>query len=300
MKRPSINKLIQLATERCFTNIRICNAIPVLIHASPNHSVCLSNCKLTHASRLKMVKRKRDVNENAPILNSVTTEQLPEFLQDQPDCMEPTMKEVPRTHGEVFWSSRERAPAWNLRVLLYDEHELPTGKVKTYTFSLAKYTSKEAARAALDVQKASLLAQHVIPTFRCPVPITEIGKTVPLLVKQFLAGFFDGDGSIGIYRDRNGFRVSVSVSQSQNNEFPRILRIFHHYYGGSICSKAQRANRPAMRREHRWMVCGAEAQVILQDLLKHAALKHEQAAVALQLLLDLKLSRRTSSKRQKN
>lgn len=101
-----------------------------------------------------------------------------------------------------------------------------------------------------------------------------------MLNMAWFAGFFDGDGSVGVYRDR------YKDARSPNTEAPRyvlrasvcnqskwLLEGFVALWGGSI-SKQPRA--------WLWRISAAKAQWFLEDIYPHVVNKRDQVALALE------------------
>ena len=93
---------------------------------------------------------------------------------------------------------------------------------------------------------------------------------------EYLAGFFDGDGCICIYKQRNpnmarghSYRLYISVTQKA----PLILEVFKAQWGGSIHDRSKYANI--------WMAYGQSALKALKELAPHLILKREEALLAI-------------------
>jgi hypothetical protein len=108
---------------------------------------------------------------------------------------------------------------------------------------------------------------------------------VPLLdprVKEFIAGFFDGDGTVGLYVKMTGVlpKPSVYLDQASDSGEPEILAFVQKLFGGSFSSPTQRAEstrtmwRLYLDKQSRW-------KEFLEVIANYAILKAPQAAVAL-------------------
>ena len=51
--------------------------------------------------------------------------------------------------------------------------------------------------------------------------------------RAYIAGFFDGEGSVGIYRYRNSFAATVTLVQKN----PAVLLWIQSIFGGTLCVK---------------------------------------------------------------
>ena len=89
---------------------------------------------------------------------------------------------------------------------------------------------------------------------------------------EYLAGFFDGEGSISFER-RGVLRICVG----QINPVP--LRLFKQRYGGQL-TRIRRKN-PKHRDIYLWMVAAKQCVQVLQDLLPYLRVKRRQALLGL-------------------
>jgi hypothetical protein len=100
---------------------------------------------------------------------------------------------------------------------------------------------------------------------------------------EYLAGFFDGEGSVGIYADGkhlNGepkYKLQVTVSQS-GHERPLILELFHDRFGGSITRQLCK-DRPVPAWH--WRVGHGPAADCLRIIEPYVIGKRPQVLVAL-------------------
>lgn len=94
------------------------------------------------------------------------------------------------------------------------------------------------------------------------------------LTLPYIAGFFDGEGSITVTRD-----LSLQVIVSQNDE--AILQAIAQFMGmGKVSAiKTRRGHKQCFSL--RW--CGAKAATVLSSLLPHLILKHERAELAIRM-----------------
>lgn len=87
------------------------------------------------------------------------------------------------------------------------------------------------------------------------------------LEKAYVAGFFDGEGCVGIYDHGAGPWLLVVITQKD----PSTLSWLHEAYGGSLSAAG-----PAWS----WRVYASRAAVFLSDMLPYLRTKHEQAQIA--------------------
>ncbi len=90
------------------------------------------------------------------------------------------------------------------------------------------------------------------------------------------AGFFDGEGSIGIYArgDTKGHRLDVTIG----NVDLRTLEIFKRRWGGSMWTDHR---KPPRQTFYFWSLSTRSAQPFLLEILPYLIAKREQAEVAL-------------------
>lgn len=95
----------------------------------------------------------------------------------------------------------------------------------------------------------------------------------------YVAGFFDGEGSIGIYL--NGQRWSrtlrVQVTQTVTPQSTALLMAMRDRWGGSLCPFNRRLRRPAWN----WQVSANNGYIFLCDVRPWLLLKAEQADLVL-------------------
>lgn len=96
--------------------------------------------------------------------------------------------------------------------------------------------------------------------------------TKNILKIEYIAGFFDGEGSVGIYKGAHGHpQLRVQIGQRTDSVF--ILEMIKVGYGGHISYRDRSAN---------WQIQGRSAQRFLQDIVQHLILKKTQAELAIE------------------
>jgi len=108
---------------------------------------------------------------------------------------------------------------------------------------------------------------------------------MPEISLEYLAGFFDADGSVGIYRSESNrkyvsYRVGVTIAQLD----PAVLRFVKEKYGGSLrfvdYSKAKKKRRDIWTYNS-----GSHAALrLLKDLYPHLIGKKEQVRLAIEFM----------------
>jgi len=90
----------------------------------------------------------------------------------------------------------------------------------------------------------------------------------------YMAGFFDGEGSVGIYGGggTSGRTVRVQVTQNVHPASTALLDCGRSKWGGSMTVM----NRSGKRQAWNWQVNGAAAIAMLRDLRPFLLLKAEQ------------------------
>lgn len=95
----------------------------------------------------------------------------------------------------------------------------------------------------------------------------------------YIAGFFDGEGSVGVY-PASGKRSHHLRVQLVQNVTPESTELFHELslkYGGSISTVTKKPTRPT----YNWQINSLRAVVFLLDVLPYLRLKQRQAEIAL-------------------
>lgn len=100
-------------------------------------------------------------------------------------------------------------------------------------------------------------------------------RTSNCVVISYLAGFFDGEGSLGVYgsRRRNGKvyrRLEVSVDQHD----PRPLDLLKAFFGGNTWK--------TKAGTYRWRLTGRHAARMLAAISSYTMVKRSQIVIALE------------------
>lgn len=96
---------------------------------------------------------------------------------------------------------------------------------------------------------------------------------------SYLAGFFDGEGSIGIYKNgrRTGWTLRVQITQTISVRSTELLTVLRGRWGGSLCPFNKKLRRAAWN----WQVSAKNGYLFLCDIRPWLLLKADQADVAL-------------------
>jgi hypothetical protein len=94
---------------------------------------------------------------------------------------------------------------------------------------------------------------------------------------EYIAGFFDGEGSIGVYANSNGtFFLRTQLTQNVSPESEKLLSELRDRWGGNL-SRHTTTHGEAFN----WQLNSKKAGEFLRDALPHLVLKAAQAEVAL-------------------
>jgi len=96
---------------------------------------------------------------------------------------------------------------------------------------------------------------------------------------DYFAGFFDGEGCIGIYTNgqKHSHNLSVQITQKQSVLTERLLREVLMTYGGSISTNLKYGKFYHLH----YSISGNNAYKLLKDIKSKLKLKKEQAQVAI-------------------
>ncbi len=97
----------------------------------------------------------------------------------------------------------------------------------------------------------------------------------------YLAGFFDGEGCVGVYKkgQHKNHEVRISIAQVD----PKPIQLFQSVFGGNIgIQKGNYENRFGIKDLFRLQYTGNRAKDVLANLYPYLIVKREKAAVALE------------------
>lgn len=101
----------------------------------------------------------------------------------------------------------------------------------------------------------------------------------------YIAGIFDGEGSIGVSiarpkgaRKTNSYRVRMRVSMCDD----RAIILLQELFGGKI--KTHQPSNPKHKLQYDWMLRSWDARQALKELLPFLVIKKERAEVAIMLI----------------
>jgi hypothetical protein len=100
------------------------------------------------------------------------------------------------------------------------------------------------------------------------------------ITKQYIAGLFDGEGSIGIYnrKDRyNGVCLRTQLTQNKTKESFLILNFLKDKYGGNLSEQKTLSDGI----KYNWQLNPKGVEKFLKDIKPYLVLKNTQAQLAL-------------------
>lgn len=97
---------------------------------------------------------------------------------------------------------------------------------------------------------------------------------------SYVAGFFDGEGSIGIYKNGSGnYFLRTQMTQNINPVVTEVFTELHERWGGNL--SLMRHDRYQRGTAYNWQLNGKRAADFLREVLPLLRLKREQAEVAI-------------------
>jgi len=95
----------------------------------------------------------------------------------------------------------------------------------------------------------------------------------------YIAGFFDGEGCIGVYiHDKRYSTIQTMIKLDNTNKTP--LQFVANMFGGLIHERTIYSERH--KPCYTWKVTGVKAASILKDLLPYLLVKRERAALGIE------------------
>lgn len=103
------------------------------------------------------------------------------------------------------------------------------------------------------------------------------------IIISYIAGFMDGEGSIGIYRKKNNsdskyyYRLGITIG---NSDYEVLKWICDNLGIGKIYLKKKYEER--FKNQYHWQVAGKEAEQFLQLIYPFLHIKKEECEIALE------------------
>jgi hypothetical protein len=94
---------------------------------------------------------------------------------------------------------------------------------------------------------------------------------------EYLAGFFDGEGCVGVYPAHQGasYHLMVQITQNSTRAADALLREISDRFGGSVGVVETRKHR-----QLHWSIGGDRGALFLESILPYLVLKLDQAIIA--------------------
>lgn len=109
---------------------------------------------------------------------------------------------------------------------------------------------------------------------------------------EYWAGFFDGEGSVLIYRRTKtvpkGITIPYQIRATVTNTNHEVIRLLHSEFGGCVMEYQPVLNA---RRAWKWTVQCRVAAAFLRVVLPHLVIKGDEARLALEMQDRISLSR---------
>ena len=100
-----------------------------------------------------------------------------------------------------------------------------------------------------------------------------------ILSKEYIAGFFDGEGCIGIYTNGSGrFHLRTQLTQNKTPESAELVSYLKTKYGGNAASQPSKNGKI----KYNWQLNCQLAATFLKDILPFLVLKKHQAELAIE------------------
>jgi len=106
----------------------------------------------------------------------------------------------------------------------------------------------------------------------------------PKLLKAYLAGFFDGEGSIFILRQKRKKlrdRITYSTKVEVSNTVKEPLELLHSNYSGTIYTHIRQSEK--RKPIYIWSLSNRKAYQFLKDIKPYLIIKKAQAQIGIEL-----------------
>lgn len=96
---------------------------------------------------------------------------------------------------------------------------------------------------------------------------------------QYISGFFDGEGCIGLYKrkDSNATTIRIQLTQNKSKESLYILNYLKTKYGGNITTQKTLSGKT----KYNWQLNAKGIKIFLTDIFPYLLLKKSQAKLGL-------------------
>ena len=94
---------------------------------------------------------------------------------------------------------------------------------------------------------------------------------------EYIAGFFDGEGSVGLYKTGNSYYLRSQLTQNKSELSDKLFEYLRNKYGGSIGKQ----NTLSGKVKYNWQLNSEKAYFFLKEIEPHLVLKKEQAQISI-------------------
>lgn len=97
---------------------------------------------------------------------------------------------------------------------------------------------------------------------------------------QYIAGFFDGEGSIGIYyrqKTKEGFHLRTQLTQNKDKSIQKLMNYLMDKFGGNLSEQVTLSGRI----KYNWQLNSNKAASFLKKIGSYLILKKNQATIAI-------------------
>lgn len=113
----------------------------------------------------------------------------------------------------------------------------------------------------------------------------------------YTAGFFDGEGSVGVYKNGRGtYHLRTQLVQNVSPESIRLLETLVSKWGGNGSIQTTKATG---KKKYNWQLNARKAAAFLRDILPFSTIKEKQIRVAL-LYIEGRIDGKSACKALKN
>ena len=103
---------------------------------------------------------------------------------------------------------------------------------------------------------------------------------------EYLAGFFDGEGSVGIYPNKNrsvsgkSYRLQVSIGQVDST----VLRFLKERFGGTLTLYERSKTMENRKDAWYWFIHARRALVFLEEIRPYTIVKRNEIELAVEFM----------------
>lgn len=98
------------------------------------------------------------------------------------------------------------------------------------------------------------------------------------ITTQYIAGFFDGEGSIGIYKNsNNGFGLRTQLTQNKTYTIMPLIEYLKSKFGGNVSMQKTLSDN----YKYNWQLNSDSAVIFLEEIFPFLILKKQQASLGI-------------------